>query len=70
MITYYVYLIKSQKRLVILKNKVDNNDYHEFMKTSNIDDDESERICKVFCIGFILGGSWYIELVNDINEFL
>lgn len=70
MITYYVYLIKSQKRLVILKNKVDNNDYHEFMKTSNSKESISEIMCKMFCVGFILGGSWNIELVNDINEFL
>lgn len=70
MMTYYVYLIKSQKRLVITKTKVDSNDYHQFLNTFNPNEKISETICKMFCVGFILGGNWDIELINDINEFL
>jgi hypothetical protein len=59
MITYYVYLIKSQKRLVILKNKVDNNDYHEFLTRFP----HWKQFVKQYVSNFVVDIYWVVEVM-------
>ena len=66
----FVYLILSQKRLVIVSSKITDKDYHELMNTG-ADGPESLLIttCKMFCIGYIMGTQSGIKPVNLLEEF-
>ena len=66
---FFVYLIKSKNRLVIVREKIDNQDYFYLMDNHGDDEHLCEYFCKIFCIGYIQGAKNSTEPVNDINEF-
>jgi hypothetical protein len=69
----FVYLILSQKRLVILSSKMNDRDYRELMNTGNDGGIGMESLlmttCKMFCIGYIMGSQSSIKPVNLLEEF-
>jgi len=60
----YVYLIKTEKRLVITNKEFNDSDHVELMNGSNRD------LCNCICIGYLIGQNQKIKVVNEINEFL
>lgn len=68
---YYVYLIQSQKRLTIEKQKIINPDYLHLMDNNGVDEEIRLNFCKLFCLGYLLGNkNKKTELVNNPLEFL
>lgn len=67
----YVYLIKSEQRLVILKQPVYNSDYHMLLNNNGSNPIELETYCKLFCMGYIYGHNDgdRSPIVNSIYEF-
>ena len=67
---YYVYLIKSQNRLTIVKQKIVNNDYLHLMDNNGGEEQTRLYLCKVFCLGYLYGNmNKETKLVNDPIEF-
>ena len=66
---FFIYLIKSENRLVILKQKVENPDYFHLMNVDGDNTHHLEYLCKTFCLGFILGGEYARKVVNNLHEF-
>ena len=69
MYQFFVYLIKSENRLVILKEKINNPDYLYLMDNYGDDEEICEYFSKIFCIGYMQGTKNGTKPVNDINEF-
>lgn len=73
MYKFFVYLIISEKRLVILGNDIVNEDYHGLFNNSGNNREIQYEFCKTFCVAY-LRGSREINidtvLINDINEFI
>lgn len=67
--TIYVYLIKSQCRLVILPHQSDNQDYFELLANEGYDSTLLMKTAKMFCCAYILGAESRLDIVNDIQEF-
>lgn len=67
--TIYVYLIKSQCRLVILPYQSSNQDYFELLKNEGYDATLLMKTAKMFCCAYILGAKSGLDIVNDIEEF-
>lgn len=65
----FVYLILSQRRLVILSSKMHDKDYHELMNTADGPESFLITTCKMFCIGFIMGSQSGTNPVNLLEEF-
>lgn len=64
---WFVYLIISQKRLVIIKHQIDSdNDYHLLLEAVGIN---SKDACKAYCLGFISGQLARIKVINSVEEF-
>lgn len=55
MYKFYVYLILSENRLVILKQQITDKDYHELVKITRNHEECGRDSCKMFCLGYILG---------------
>lgn len=66
---FFVYLIVSENRLVILKLKNNNPDYFFLMDVNGDDVHHFEYLCKTFCLGFILGAKFEKKPINDLCEF-
>jgi hypothetical protein len=66
---YYVYLIKSQNRLIISGNKMSDVDYHYLFSSIGQDDRNSVSLifCKIYCMGFITGSG--VKVINSPTEF-
>ena len=62
----WVYLIKSQKRLIISNIKICNADYHELLNSNG---NNVLTICKSYCIGLIQGSKLNMEIINNVQEF-
>ena len=60
---YYVYLIISERRLVILSKEVDNEDYNLLI------DSQSRGSCMIFCAGVSYGNRAQCTIVNSPLEF-
>jgi hypothetical protein len=69
MYQFFVYLIKSQNRLVILRQKVENFDYQHLMDNNGGDVFQLEHLCKTFCLGYILGAQNGKKPINSLYEF-
>jgi hypothetical protein len=68
MYKYYVYLIKSQNRLVILSEEIEDKDYELLLNTGNSDyENHLIRTCNTFCNGYVLGAG--NKILNRIEEF-
>jgi hypothetical protein len=65
----FVYLIKSQNRLVILNSKSDNSDYIELMSNYGNTPEVLDALCKTFCGAFIMGCRSSTTPINDMGEF-
>ncbi len=70
-VEFYVYLILSENRLVILRQKVENSDYYLILNNSGDSSQINllESFCKTFCLGFILGSESTKRPINNIYEF-
>lgn len=72
MYNYFVYLIKSESRLVILDKEKVSNDYYLLIKVDGTDPG-SFTACNLFCIGFINGTRYNhlanSQVVNTVDEF-
>lgn len=66
---YFVYLIKSQKRLVITNHSVSSDDYVLMMNNNGYDRYLQENMCKLFCIGYIRGSALGVSVINSVDEF-
>ena len=65
----YVYLIQSQKRLIIVTKQILNNtDYISIADFTSTDITVADKLAKAFCIGYILGNT-HSNVVNLIEEF-
>lgn len=65
MYTYYVYLNITENRLIITSQKIIDKKYSQLMhSTGSI----SLDICKMFCIGYIMGSKFKTP-INSIEEF-
>lgn len=67
---YYVYLIKTQNRLTILKQKIVDKDYIHLMDNNGGDEEIRFAFCKLFCLGYLYGNmNKETKLVNNPKEF-
>ena len=66
---FYVYLILSENRIVILKNKMVDDDYFELMNCNGVNEYNLLSTCKMFCFGYMIGSKHKRKLVNNIYEF-
>lgn len=67
---YYVYLIKSQNRLAIIKQKIVDKDYIHLMDNHGGNDETRLNYCKLFCLGYLYGNQdKETRLVNNPIEF-
>ena len=66
---FFVYLIVSENRLVILKHEVKNQNYVRLMDNNGTDPNILESLCKTFCLGFILGSGIGKKPINNLWEF-
>jgi hypothetical protein len=65
----FVYYIKSQNRLIILKDRINNSDYYLLMDNNGGSESELYNLCKTFCIGYILGSQNGLAPINNVIEF-
>lgn len=65
----YVYLIKSENRLVILEGQERDSDYHLFMSNNGNNYESLKNTCKMFCLGYIYGCVTGNVPVNNVKEF-
>ena len=67
---YYVYLIKSQNRLTIVKQKIVDTDYIHLMDNNGGDEQIRFNFCKLFCLGYVIGNmNKGTKVVNELIEF-
>lgn len=69
MFNYFLYLVVSQKRLVITENKIDNKDYHLLMSNSGRDKELLLSYIKIYSLGFLDGGVYGEKVINSKYEF-
>lgn len=69
MYKFFVYLIKSENRLVILRDKNDNPDYLCLMDSKGDNESVSHNLCKMFCAGYIIGATNGKKPINSLYEF-
>jgi hypothetical protein len=69
MYQFFVYLIKSENRLTILRQKVDNPDYLRLMDNNGGNEHQLQYLCKNFCLGYILGAENGKRPINNLYEF-
>lgn len=66
----FVYLIISEKRLVITQNQINSKNYQLLMNTDGFN---GVQLCKMFCIGYLMGNTIGREtsytILNDVKEF-
>lgn len=65
----FVYLIIDANRLVILSSRYDSPNYKLLMDNNGGDYISLYNLCKMFCIGYILGTEVGYRPENDIQEF-
>jgi hypothetical protein len=72
MIKYYVYLHKSENRLLITRTKKDSKNeilfYKNLLFVFGNNAYTLRRICDAFCLGY-MSGSLSSTPVNDVDEF-
>jgi len=69
MYQFFVYLIKSENRLIILKQSVENSNYIHLMDNNGSDAQILEYLCKTFCLGYINGATSGKKPINNMYEF-
>lgn len=65
----YVYLVKSQRRLVITKKDYSDNDYLMLTNFESYNESLMMVSAKSFCCGYIMANNVEIDVINDIEEF-
>ncbi len=65
----FVYLILDLNRLIILTSRFDNPNYKLLMDNNGGPYNTLYDLCKVFCIGYILGTENGKRPTNDIQDF-
>lgn len=68
MSTFYVYLILSQNRLVILQSLMQSDDYH-MLFSSKGNPMLGENNCKIYCMGYMVGTHAAKTPINSAEEF-
>lgn len=64
-----VYLIRSQKRLVVsFGDFSDDYDYEELFQSVSNDINIAQALCNSFCVGYIVGNQ-YEKVINKVSEF-
>ena len=69
MFEYFVYLIISEKRLVILDHPMNDKNYYKLMDNNGGDQQMLYHICKIFCLGYLYGSKYENHVVNSPYEF-
>jgi hypothetical protein len=69
MIKFYVYLILSQNRLVIMETENTSSDYFRLMDNNGYDRVLQLSQCKLFCIGYTNGSKLKNPVINSVLEF-
>lgn len=69
MYQYFVYLIISEKRLVILEQPISDNNYHKLMDNNGYNQQMLYNTCKIFCLGYLYGGQYGQQVINSPYEF-
>jgi hypothetical protein len=67
--TFYTYLINSENKLVITRQKFNNKDYTLLMDTSGNNESYLLSHCKTFCAGYVLGNKSEPKIINRFSEF-
>lgn len=65
----YVYLILSQKRLIITENEILDDDHHLLLRSTGPNIEHTRALCKTYCIGYIIGNKTSGKVINDPQEF-
>jgi len=68
MYKHTVYLDKKNNRLLILSSEITKEGFLPIYYCTATNEEVSLRVCKSFCIGYIMGTSLETP-INDINEF-
>ena len=69
MYQFFVYLIKSENRLVILRERVNDPDYYHLLDNNGGNEVMLHNLCKVFCLGYIIGAEYGKKPANSLYEF-
>ena len=69
MYKYFVYLIISENRLIIVDGQIKNSDYCQLMDTCGGNLELAINSCKMFCLGYIYGGQYGKQVKNSPYEF-
>lgn len=69
MYQYFVYLILSENRLIILDHSIDDKKYTLLMSNNGGDNEMSITVCKTFCLGYLYGGIYGKKVNNSYFEF-
>jgi hypothetical protein len=69
MFEYFVYLIISEKRLVILDHQMNDKNYHKLMDNNGGNQQLLYNTCKIFCLGYLYGSQYENQVVNSPYEF-
>jgi len=69
MFKYFVYLKKSENRIIITDVEINDYDYHHLMDNNGSDENLLKTYCNVFCLGYYVGVGYGIRPINDPSEF-
>ena len=69
MYQYFVYIIISEKRLIILDHARNDNNYSILMDNNGNDQQMLYNTCKIFCLGYLYGGRYGQQVTNSPYEF-
>ena len=69
MYKYFVYLIISEKRLVIVENPINDKNYYKLMDNNGANRQMLYNNCKIFCLAFLYGGQYGQQVRNSPYEF-
>jgi len=72
MYQYFVYLIISEKRLIILDHSVNDKNYCNLLYNNGDNQQMLYNICKMFCLGYLYGsqyGQYGQSVINSPYEF-
>lgn len=65
----FVYLILSEKRLIILDHPINDQNYWHLMDNNGNNQQLLLNTCKTFCLGYLFGSQYGKQVVNSPYEF-
>jgi hypothetical protein len=66
--TVNVYLILSEKRLIIVDKKIEDENYVHLHESRSSNLDIAIHCCNCFCAGYLFGNG-AIKVINSLKEF-